>query len=191
MSFLDLFSRYVVAWMLARRESATLAKRLIRTACERHGIVKGQLTTHSDRGSIQVAKDLHDLYQDLGIVRSLSRPRVSNDNPYSESLFKTTKYTCDYPDRFDGFTQATTWCDRFFRRYHTEHRHSGIAFLTPAAVHFGEAPALLAQRQVVMNLAYEQHPERFVKGPPLVPQLPTEVWINQAEDRTATIVNTL
>lgn len=187
---LDLFSRYVVAWMLARWESATLAKRLIRTACERHGIVKGQLTTHSDRGSIQVAKTLHDLYEDLGIVRSLSRPRVSNDNPYSESQFKTTKYTPGYPERFASFAHAESWCGVFFPRYNTEHRHSGIAHLTPAAVHFGKAPAIFAQRQVAMSLAYERHPERFVNGPPLVPHPPTEVWINKAEDRTAMVVNT-
>ena len=103
---LDLFRRDVVAWMLARRESATLAQRLIRTACERHGIVAGQLTSHRDRGSIQTAKDLHALYEDLGVVRSLSRPRVSNDNPFSESQFKTTKYSPTYPERFDDFAHA-------------------------------------------------------------------------------------
>ncbi len=182
---LDLFSRFVVAWMLARRESATLAQRLMRTACAREGIVKGQLTTHSDRGSIQVAKDLHDLYQDLGIVRSLSRPRVSNDNPYSESLFKTTKYAPTYPDRFDGFAHAKAWCGPFFQDYNHEHKHEGIAWLTPATVHEGRAQTVLAQRQAVMDAAYQEHPERFVKGPPRVPHLPKDVWINQAEDQTA------
>ena len=182
---LDLFSRFVVAWMLARRESATLAQRLIRTACAREGTVPGQLTTHSDRGSIQVAKDLHDLYQDLGIVRSLSRPRVSDDNPYSESLVKTTKYAPTYPDRFDGFAPAKAWCGPFFQDYNHEHKHEGIAWLTPATVHEGRAQTVLAQRQAVMDAAYQQHPERFVKGPPRVPHLPTEVWINQAEDQTA------
>ena len=182
---LDLFSRYVVAWMLARRESATLAQRLIRTACARHGIVRDQLTTHSDRGSIQVAKDLHDLYQDLGIVRSLSRPRVSNDNPYSESLFKTTKYAPTYPDRFDDYPHAKAWCGLFFQHYNHEHKHEGIAWLTPATVHDGQAPCILAQRQRTMDAAYQQHPERFVNGPPRVPQLPKEVWINKAEDQTA------
>ena len=173
---LDLFSRYVVAWMLARRESATLAKKLLRTACLRHGIIADQLTTHSDRGSIQVAKDLHDLYQDLGIVRSLSRPRVSNDNAFSESQFKTTKYAPSYPARFDNFTHAQGWCDTFFQHYNTVHRHSGLAFLTPATVHHGDPAAVLAQRQAAMNGAYHRHPERFVRGAPRVPMLPTEVW---------------
>ena len=166
---LDLFSRYVVAWMLARRESARLAQRLIRTACAREGIVPGQLITHSDRGSIQVAKDLHDLYQDLGIVRSLSRPRVSNDNPYSESLFKTTKYDPTYPDRFGSYAHANAWCAPFFLHYNHEHHHEGIAWLTPATVHGGQAPTVLAQRQLVLDAAYQQHPERFVNGPPRVP----------------------
>ncbi len=184
---LDLFSRYVVAWMLARRESATLAKKLLRTACLRHGIIAGQLTTHSDRGSIQVAKDLHDLYQDLGIVRSLSRPRVSNDNAFSESQFKTTKYAPSYPARFDNFTHAQGWCDTFFQHYNTVHRHSGLAFLTPATVHHGDPAAVLAQRQAAMDGAYQRHPERFVRGAPRVPTLPTEVWINRAEDQTAEV----
>lgn len=184
---LDLFSRYVVAWMLALRESATLAQRLIRTACAREGILPGQLTTHSDRGSIQVSKTLHDLYEDLGIVRSLSRPRVSDDNPYSESLFKTAKYAPTFPDRFDGFAPATAWCGPFFHHYNHDHKHEGIAWLTPATVHEGRAQTVLAQRQAVMDLAYQQHPERFVKGPPRVPHLPTEVWINKAEDQTAIV----
>ena len=184
---LDLFSRYVVAWMLAHRESATLAQHLIRTACRRHAIVPGQLTTHSDRGSIQVAKSLNDLYEDLGIVRSLSRPRVSNDNAFSESQFKTTKYAPDYPARFDHFVHAEAWCATFFSRYNEEHRHSGIAFLTPAIVHHGDPAAVLAQRQATMDRAYQRAPERFVHGAPRIAQLPTEVWINRAEDRTAIV----
>lgn len=187
---LDLFSRYVVAWMLAHRESAAFAKRLIRAACERHGIIPGQLTAHSDRGPIQVAKNLHQLYEDMGIIRSLSRPRVSNDNPYSESQFKTTKYWTDYPDRFSGFKHADTWCASFFRQYNFEHHHSGIAHLTPATVHFGEAEEILSRRQRAMDQAYQCHPERFVKGPPKVRQLPTEVWINREEDRTAHVIST-
>lgn len=184
---LDLFSRDVVAWMLAHRESATLAQRLIRIACAREGILPGQLTTHSDRGSIQVSKTLHDLYEDLGIVRSLSRPRVSDDHPYSESLFKTAKYAPTFPDRFDGFVHANAWCGPFFHDDNHEHKHEGIAWLTPATVHEGRAQTVLAQRQAVMDAAYRQHPERFVKGPPRVPQLPTEVWINKAEDQTAVV----
>lgn len=184
---LDLFSRYVVAWMLARRESATLAMRLIRTACQRHGIAKGQVTSHTDRGSIQVAKDLHALYQDLGIIRSLSRPRVSDDNPYSESQFKTLKYAPGYPARFDSFAHAEAWCTTFFQHYNDVHRHSGLAFLTPATVHHGDPAAVLAQRQAAMDLAYQRVPERFVKGPPRVPVLPTEVWINRADAQTAEV----
>ena len=187
---LDLFSRYVVAWMLARRESAALAKRLIRAACERQGILPGQLTTHSDRGSIQVAQTLHRLYEHLGILRSLSRPRVSNDNPFSESQFKTTKYWPDYPERFGGFDHAQSWCGTFFRQYNFDHRHSGIAHLTPAAVHHGEAEEMLRTRQAAMDLAYQRHPERFVNGPPTVQPLPTEVWINREQDRTAHVMST-
>jgi putative transposase len=187
---LDIFSRYVVAWMLAHRESAAHAKRLIRAACERHAIVPGQLTAHSDRGSIQVAKTIGDLYEDLGIIRSLSRPRVSNDNPFSESQFKTTKYWADYPERFDGFNHANSWCATFFPKYCFEHRHSGIAYLTPAAVHFGEAADILLRRQAALDEAYSEHPERFVKGPPRVQQLPTQVWINREEDKTAYVVST-
>jgi putative transposase len=187
---LDIFSRFVVEWMLAHRESAALAKRLIRSASERHGILPGQLTAHSDRGSIQVARTVHDLYEDLGIVRSLSRPRVSNDNPYSESQFKTTKYWADYPARFSGFDHARSWCAAFFPKYCFEHRHSGLAHLTPAAVHFGEAAEVLAQRQSALDEAYRLHPERFVKGAPRVQQLPTEVWINREEDRTAYVMST-
>ena len=181
---LDLYSRYVVAWMLATRESVRLALRLIKQACRRQGIPKGQLTAHSDRGSIQTAKDWHALYEDLGIVQSLSRPRVSNDNPYSESLFKTTKYAPTYPGRFESFAHAERWCTAFFQYYNHEHRHSGIAYLTPTAVHHGTAPAILAQRDVTLHAAYHQHPERFVNGAPKPSTLPTDVCINRADAQT-------
>jgi len=187
---LDLFSRYVVSWLLAHRESARLAKLLIGSGCRQQGILPGQLTTHSDRGAIQTAKDLHQFFEDMGIVRSLSRPRVSNDNPYSESQFKTTKYSPGYPGRFDGFSHADRWCTSTFNWYNNEHRHSGIAYLTPAMVHYGQAAEVLAKRQAAMDQAYLLHPERFVKGPPRVPPLPTEVWINREEDKTAYVVST-
>lgn len=187
---LDLYSRYVVAWMLARRESATLAKRLIATACRRHGILPGQLTTHSDRGSIQVAKDLHALYEDLGVVRSLSRPRVSNDNPHVESLFKTTKYSAGYPDRFTDFAHAEQWCTDFFTYYNTQHRHSGIAYCTPAMVHGGNAPAVLTQRHRTMERAYAQYPERFVHGAPTPSTLPAAVSINPMAEQQTAVVHT-
>ena len=185
---LDLYSRYVVAWMLADRESVRLAQRLIKTACRRQGIPHGQLTAHSDRGSIQTAKDLHALYEDLGIVRSLSRPRVSNDNPHSESLFKTTKYAPTYPGRFEHFAHAKRWCTVFFHHYNHEHRHSGIAYLTPNTVHHGAAPTLLTQRDVTLHAAYRDHPERFVHGAPKPSTLPSEVCINRAEDHAVVLV---
>ena len=184
---LDLYSRYVVAWMLATRESVHLAQRLITQACRRQGVPKGQLTAHSDRGSIQTAKDWHALYEDLGIVRSLSRPRVSNDNPHSESLFKTTKYAPTYPSRFEHFAHAERWCTDFFQYYNHEHRHSGIAYLTPTVVHHGAAPALLVQRDVTLRAAYHHHPERFVHGIPKPSTLPTEVCINRAEAQTVVV----
>ena len=165
-------------------------QRLIRTACERKGIVRDQRTTHSVRWSIQLAKDLHDVYQEWGILRSLSRPRVSNDNPYSESLFKTTTYAPTYPDRFDHDLHAKAWCGPFFQHDNHEHKHEGIAWLTPASVHDGHAAGILAQRQRTMDAAYQQHPEQLVKGPPRVPQLPKDVWINKAEDQTAYIGET-
>lgn len=185
---LDLYSRYVVAWMLADRESVRLAQRLIKTACRRERIRKGQLTTHSDRGSIQTAKDWHALYEALGIVRSLSRPRVSNDNPHSESLFKTTKYAPTYPGRFEHFAHAQQWCTAFFQYYNHEHRHSGIAYLTPAVVHAGAASGIRAQRDVRLRAAYQQHPERFVNGAPKPSRLPSEVCINRAEVQSVVLV---
>jgi len=184
---LDLYSRYVVGWMLASRESVSLAQRLIKTACHRHGIARDQLTVHSDRGSVQTAKDWHALYEDLGIVRSLSRPRVSNDNPHSEALFKTTKYAPTYPGRFASFADAERWCRTFFQYYNHEHRHSGIAYCTPSAVFHGEAATQLAQRDTTMRTAFQQHPERFVHGAPRPATLPTAVYINRAEAHTVVI----
>lgn len=185
---LDLYSRLVVAWMLADRETVQLAQRLIKAACRRQRIPKGQLTTHSDRGSIQTAKDWHALYEDLGVVRSLSRPRVSNDNPHSEALFKTTKYAPTYPGRFAGTAHAKQWCRTFFHYYNHEHRHSGIAYLTPADVHAGHASVRLAQRDVRLRAAYQQHPERFVNGAPSPSHLPAAVYINRAEAHAVVLV---
>jgi putative transposase len=184
---LDLYSRYVVGWMLASRESVALAQRLITTACRRHGIGRAQLTVHSDRGSVQTAKDWHALYEDLGIVRSLSRPRVSNDNPHSEALFKTTKYAPTFPGRFANFAHAERWCRGFFQNYNHEHRHSGLAYCTPSIVFHGHAPTHLAQRDVTMRAAYQQHPERFVHGAPKPTTLPKAVYINRAEAHTLVV----
>ena len=183
---LDLFSRYVVAWMLAHRESGELATRLFEQAAEQHHIAPGQLTVHSDRGSAPTAKTLAQLYVDLGVERSLSRPYVSNDNPFSEAQFKTMKYTPGYPERFGGYEHARTWCRHFLPWDNTEHRHSGIAYLTPAMVHYGQADDILATRRRVLGQAQAAHPERFVRGVPSPQPLPAEVWINPPEDRART-----
>jgi len=180
---LDIFSRYVVGWMLARSENAELARRLIRQTCATHGIEPGQLTIHSDRGAPMTSKALGQLLADLVVERSLSRPHTSNDNPFIESHFKTLKYGPGFPDRFNGgFDQARSHCQIFFPWYNDEHRHSGIEELTPAQVHFGRAPRVLEQRQQVLHAAYDRHPERFVHGLPTVAELPAAVWINPPTD---------
>ena len=175
---LDLFSRYVVGWMLARHESGALARRLLAESCERQGIGPGQLTIHADRGSAPASKAVAQLLADLGVERSHSRPHVSNDNPFSESHFATVKGHPEFPDRFVSFEHAHGFCQRFFPWYNTEHRHSGIAFLTPEMVHSGRAPLVLAQRASVLDAAYARHPERFVRRPPKPLALPESVWIN-------------
>ena len=175
---LDLFSRFVVGWMLARHESGALARRLLAESCERQGIVPGQLTIHADRGSAPASKTVAQLLADLGVERSHSRPHGSNDNPFSESHFATLKGHPEFPDRFVSFEHAHGFCQHFFPWYNTEHRHSGIAFLTPEMVHTGRAPLVLAQRATVLDLAYAAHPERFVQQPPKPLALPESVWIN-------------
>lgn len=175
---LDLFSRFVVGWMLARHESGALARRLLAESCERQGIEPGQLTIHADRGSAPASKTVAQLLADLGVERSHSRPHVSNDNPFSESQFATVKGHPAFPDRFASFEHAHDFCRHFFPWYNTEHRHSGIAYLTPEMVHTGRAPLVLAQRAKVLDAAYAEHPERFVRRPPKPPPLPEAVWIN-------------
>jgi putative transposase len=176
---LDVFSRYVVGWLLAERESANLAQELTEAACTRQQIEPGQLTIHADRGSAMTAKSMALLMSDLGVNKSHSRPHVSDDNPYSEAQFRTLKYSPGYPDRFGSLADARQWCDPFFTWYNQEHHHTGLALLTPADVHYGHAPERLAQRQVVLQRAYEARPERFVNGPPAPPRLPMAVWINR------------
>ena len=176
---LDVFSRYVVGWMIAPRESAELAKTLIEETCEKYSIPKDQLTIHADRGSSMRSKPVAFLLADLGITKTHSRPYTSNDNPYSESQFRTMKYRPDFPDRFGGPEDSHAFCHRFFPWYNDDHRHSGIGMLTPAMVHFGQAPAILEQRQTVLDAAYLAHPERFVRKPPSPLPLPEEVWINK------------
>jgi putative transposase len=177
-AILDVFSRYVVGWMIAERESATLAEELITQTCARQGIKRGQLTIHADRGSAMTSKTVAMLLADLGVTKTHSRPHVSNDNPYSEAQFKTLKYRPDYPSRFGSRQDARTWATAFFDWYNNEHHHTGIALLTPADVHFNRAQAVLQKRQETLRAAYERHPERFVKGRSAPASLPPAVWIN-------------
>jgi putative transposase len=175
----DIFSRYVVGWLIAEHESAELAQELISQTCAKHHIAPDQLTLHADNGGPMIAKTLGQLLCDLEVAKSHSRPHVPNDNPYSEAQFKTLKYRPDYPDRFQGQEQARSWARTFFHWYNHEHHHTGINLLTPAVVHYGQASEILAQRQAVLLEAYQAHPERFVRGVPQAGTLPQEVWINQ------------
>jgi putative transposase len=175
---LDIFSRYVVGWMLAHCESADLARRLIRESCLKHDIVPEQLTLHSDRGPSMQSLTVAQMLACLGVVKSHSRPHVSNDNPFSESQFKTLKYRAEFPDRFSSFEETHVFCGKFFPWYNDEHYHSGLGLLTPAMIHFGRAEEVLAVRQRALLAAYEAHPERFVHQAPKPKGPPTEVWIN-------------
>ena len=175
---LDIFSRYAVGWMIASRESAALGQDLIREAAERHGIEPGQLTVHADRGSPMTAKSTALLYADLGIGKSHSRPYVSDDNPFSEAAFKTLKYRPEMPDRFGSIQDARQNVEPLMRWYNDEHKHSSLALLTPADVHYGRADAVIAARQRVLDAAFAAHPERFVRGRPTHPAPPTQAWIN-------------
>ncbi len=175
---LDIFSRYVVGWMVAHRESAELARRLISESCRKQGIEPDQLTIHADRGSSMRSKSVALLLSDLGITKTHSRPYVSNDNPYSEAQFKTLKYQPEFPDRFGSIQDSRSFCQPFFNYYNTEHRHSGIGLMTPEAVHYGWAKEIRAARQDTLLSAYALHPERFVRKAPEPPLLPCEAWIN-------------
>jgi putative transposase len=174
---LDIFSRYVVGWLLAEHENSRLAQRLIEESCDKQHVKPGQLTLHADRGSPMIAHTTAQLLAELGIAPSHSRPHVSNDNPYSEAQFKTLKYRPDFPRRFESFAQALEACEALLAWYNTEHQHSGIAYLTPEQVHYGQAAAILAQRQQVLDAAYARDPQRFPQ-PPRVLALPSKVWIN-------------
>src|ERR1700693_6259977 len=167
--------------MVAHRESAELAKRLIEETAQKQQIPPGQLTLHADRGTDRTSKPVAFLLADLGITKTHSRPHVSNDNPYSESQFKTLKYRPAFPDRFASMEDARSFCAPFFSWYNTEHHHSGIGFLTPEVVHTGHAPALHRARTATLAVAYALHPERFVRQAPVPPPLPTAAWINPPE----------
>ena len=175
---LDVYSRYVVGWLLADHESATLAEQLIAECCGKQGIARDQLTLHADRGAAMIAKSLAHFLSDLGIDKSHSRPYTPDDNPFSEAQFKTMKYRPDYPHRFDSKDHALTWARAFFPWYNQEHHHVALGLLTPAMVHFGQTQSVLDQRQATLDHAYAQHPERFVHGAPSTAPLPTAVWIN-------------
>ena len=175
---LDVFSRSMVGWMVAEQESKELAEVLIETSCQRQGIDRDQLTLHADRGSVMVASTLTQLLSDLGVSPSHSRPHVPDDNPFSEAQFKTMKYQPDFPQRFGSLADARAWTRTFFPWYNQEHYHTGLALLTPAMVHYGQALQYQAQRQQVLQAAYAAHPERFVRGQPQVLPLPEAVWIN-------------
>jgi len=183
---LDIYSRYVPGWLLAHAENARLAEVLLADTAAKQHITSGQLTIHADRGSPMTAKPVAFLLAELGVTKSHSRPHVSNDNPYSESQFRTMKYRPTFPDRFGSFQDAHAFCGRFFRWYNHEHRHSGIGFHTPADVHYGRAELVRAQRAEVLSAAYATHPERFVRKPPTPPALPTAVWTNEPKEDPAT-----
>jgi putative transposase len=175
---LDIYSRYAAGWLVATRESAVLAEKLIAATCAGQGITRGQLTIHADRGSSMTPKPVALLLADLGVTQSHSRPHVSNDNPYSEAQFKTLKYRPGFPRRFDSIEAARAHCRDFFGWYNDVHRHGGLGLHTPADIHYGRATAVQAGRAVVLTAAYYAHPERFVRKPPAPPAIPAGSWIN-------------
>ncbi len=174
---LDIFSRYVVGWMLAERENADLAARLIRETCDKHDVRDDQLTLHADRGPAMKSHTVAQLLAALGVTKSHSRPHVSNDNPFSESQFKTLKYRPEFPERFASYDTGRVFCGEFFPWYNDEHYHS-LGLLTPATVHYGRSEEVLAVRRQALRAAHEAHPERFVHGPPQPIQPPAAVYIN-------------
>jgi putative transposase len=178
---LDVFSRYVVGWMVADGESSELAKRLIADTCAKQQIQPGTLTIHADRGSSMTSKPVAFLMADLGITKTHSRPHVSDDNPYSESHFRTLKYRPGFPERFGSLQDSRSFSQDFFAWYNHEHRHSGLGLLSPAVVHHGLAKEAIEQRRAVLDAAYQAHPERFVRNPPQPPPAPQEVWINKPQ----------
>jgi putative transposase len=184
---LDIFSRYVVGWMIAGCESGELARKLISATCAKEEIVADQLMLHSDRGSAMQSKSVGQLLIDLGVAKSLSRPYTANDNPYSEAQFKTMKYRPGYPDRFTSQDHARFWARDFIHWYNHDHHHTGLGLMTPAMVHHGLADAVYAHRQRVLQAAYEAHPERFVRGMPTPPKLPQEVWINRPQSGSVAV----
>ncbi len=175
---LDIFSRRVVGWCVADAESAALFKPLFDDAVAKHGVLPGQLTLHADRGGPMKAKATAFLLADLGVTRSHNRPHTSNDNPFSESHFKTLKYQPTFPQRFGCIEDAKSFCRRFFDWYNQDHHHGGIGLMTPDQVHYGQADAVHAARQHTLDQAFRANPERFVNQMPIPPAKPTAAWIN-------------
>lgn len=186
---LDIFSRYVVGWMVAHCEQDALAKRLIEETCMKQNIERGHLTVHADRGSSMKSKAVAFLLSDLGVTKTHSRPHVSNDNPYSEAQFKTLKYCPQFPEKLGSIQDARSFCQQFFNWYNKEHRHSGIALMTPEQVHYGFADQIIQQRSKVLETAFFSHPERFRGKMPTPQPLPEAAWINKPEDNADTGLN--
>ena len=182
---LDIFSRLVVGWLVAEREWSGYAKRLIGECYDRQGIVPGQLTIHSDRGSPMIAKTTGQLLSSLGVTKTHSRPYTSNDNPFSEAMFRTAKYRPEFPDRFGSMEDVLCFGRRFFTWYNGAHRHGGIGYLTPETVHYGAAGESTERRSKALQAAFARHPERFKGKMPTAPLVPTEVWINPPDQPTA------
>ncbi len=175
---IDIFSRRVIGWHVADTESAALFKPLFEDSVAKHGVVAGELTLHADRGPSMTAKATAFLLADLGVTKSHSRPYTSNDNPFSESHFKTLKYQPQFPKRFGCIQDAKTFCRHFFNWYNRDHHHLGIGLMTPDQVHYGQADQIYAARQTILDQAFQINPERFVNRPPKPPLKPTAVWIN-------------
>jgi putative transposase len=182
---LDIFSRYVVGWMIAHREAAELAAQLIADTIDKQNIAPGTLTLHADRGTSMRSKSVAQLLVDLEVTKTHSRPHVSDDNPYSEAQFKTLKYRPDFPARFGSIEDARAHCQDFFRWYNTQHRHSGIALMPPDTVHYGRSAALIAQRGLTLDAAFAAHPARFKGIAPRPATVPVAVWINPPKKETA------
>jgi putative transposase len=179
---LDIYSRYVVGWLLAEGESAALAEKLLADSIAKHGIDRDTLTVHADNGSSMASTPVAFLLADLGVTKTHSRPHTSNDNPYSEAQFKTLKYRPDFPDTFGGLADARVFCQRFFTWYNTAHYHSGIGYHHPIDVHYGRALTVQEARADVLAAAYSRNPDRFVRKHPEPPALPTAVWINKPDE---------
>ena len=182
---LDVFSRYVVGWLLSTRESAALARELVEQTALREAVPAGQLTLHADRRAPMRSKTLAELLVDLGTEAGFSRPQQSNDNPYSEGLFKTTKYAPTFPVCFAGMEYARDVITPFFEHYHHHNRHTGIGLMTPAAVHHGDAPRIAAERTITLNATFDRHPHRFKGRAPQPPRVPDKVYINPPSPLTA------